>query len=410
MALTLGWLSAAFFIALVAFEELHRQVDAISIVGPALGLMDLPDEFRWVLVAAPLAAPLAAAAAWVLFAAQRGHPARALLTVLVIALSLGSLIQDAIDDMLINSLLVSSLGFPAGPWGLWWIFEEGAEFMAAAALGTIFIEMLAARPGALPIAPVSRRVRMAALAVTVGLLAVSAFPLVTHRVHQGDSWETVAPWSYAGPIALVEQRFRANQDNLRRIDVWAFAGGGAAGEAAEIFARLTPAGSDRPIRESRAEVHGARFSNATVAFNFEPILHSSGKLYTLAIGVLSGPRPHVFLGLTNADPIPEGAAMISGSPTRYADDLAMRTAWSGRFIDGLYPRDQRHWGLIGEVILNIFLWVLLVVIAWAGLSGRRPRFWRSFVLPSVLASALITTVIISVTLAFLAVLSPTQLS
>ena len=63
-----------------------------------------------------------------------------------------------------------------------------------------------------------------------------------------------------------------NQDNLRRIDVWAFAGGGAAGEAAEIFARLTPAGSDRPIRESRAEVHGARFSNATVAFNFEPIL------------------------------------------------------------------------------------------------------------------------------------------
>ena len=57
------------------------------------------------------------------------------------------------------------------------------------------------------------------------------------------------------------------------------------------------------------------------------------------MGVLSGPTPYVFLGLTGGDVIPEGAAVVSGAPTRYADDLAMRTTWSGRFIEGLIPRD-----------------------------------------------------------------------
>ena len=148
----------------------------------------------------------------------------------------------------------------------------------------------------------------------------------------------------------------------------------------------------------------------TVSFDFAPIPDSSGKVYTLAVGVLSGPTPYVFLGLTGGDAIPEGTAKVSGSPTRHADDLAMRTAWSGRFIDGLYPRDQRHWGLIGEVILNIFLWVLLVVVTWSGLSGRRPRFWQRFVWPSVLTSALVTACIVGVTLAVLAVRLPAQLA
>ena len=241
------------------------------------------------------------------------------------------------------------------------------------------------------------------------LLAAATFPLLTTRhVHEGDGLETVAPWSYTGPVSLVEQQFRATHDNLRRIDVWAYVDG-VPGAAAEIFARLTLAGSDQPLRESRAEVRGAPFSNATAAFHFEPIPDSSGTLYTLAVGVLSGPTPYVFLGLTGGDVIPEGTAVVSGAPTRYADDIAMRAFGDVRGIEWLIPRDSRHWVRIGETTLHIFLWVLLVVVAWTGVSGRRPRFWRRFVWPSVLTSALITAGILVITLAFFAVLSPTRL-
>ena len=410
---TLGWVSAALFIVLVAVWELHQWVDVVEFVAPALGMEELSPSLRWVLVAAPLAAPLAAAAGWVLFTSQRGHPARVLLTLLVVVLALTALINEALHDTLLYHLATIWLGFPTHGTGLKLQIEEGSELMAAAALGVILIETLTARPSAVPDAP-GRRCRSpgrraAALAVTVVLLAASAFPLLTHRVHQGDGWGTVAPWSYAGPISLVEQQFRAEQDGLRRIDVWAYVDG-APGEAAEIFARLMPEGSEAPIRESRAVVHGVRFSNATAAFHFEPIPDSGGALYTLAVGVLSGPTPYVFLGLTGRDVIREGAAVVNGAPTRYADDLAMRASWRVRLIEGLIPPDPRHWLLIGEGVMNIFLWVFLVVATWAGLSGRRPQFWRTFVQPSARTSALITAGIIIVTLAFLGVLWPTRLA
>ena len=341
----LGWLSAAFFIGLVAFEELHRQVDVGSFIAPLLGLKELDERYRWVLVAAPLAVPPAAAAGWVLLSAQRGHPARALLTVLALALALNGLLLDGRSShLLVYGALVDSFGFPPAPTGFYEVFEEGAEQMAAAALAVVLVEMLAARPGAAADATGSRRRLAVALAVSAALLAVSAFPLASHRVLKGDGWETDAPWSYAGPIALVEQPFQANQDYLRRIDVWAYVDGGASDTPAEIFARLTPEGSDRPIRESRAEVHGARHSDATVSFHFEPIPESSGKRYTLTVGLLSGPRPFVFLGLNPGDAIPEGDATVNGEPTPFANDLALRTAWSGRFIDGMYPRDLRSLG------------------------------------------------------------------
>ena len=179
---------------------------------------------------------------------------------------------------------------------------------------------------------------------------------------------------------------------------------------AEIFVRLTPEGSDQPIRESRAKVRGARHSDATVSFHFEPIPDSSGKRYTLTVGLLSGPRPFVFLGLTRGDVIPEGAALVNGEPTRFANDLALRTAWSGRFIDGMFPHDPRLWGLIGEVIFTLFLWVFVVVLAWIRLSGPWPRFGRRVVWPTALISALVTADIIIVTLAYIAVRSPTQLA
>ena len=156
----------------------------------------------------------------------------------------------------------------------------------------------------------------------MALLAASGFPLLTNA--------HVLPGHPRGgpPVVLHGSRsrwsssaFRADHDYLTRIDVWAEIDGGA---SAEIFARVTPEGSDRPVRESRAEVRAARFSNATVAFHFEPIPDSGGTLYTLAVGVLSGPMPYVFLGLTGDDVTREGAAVVNGAPTRYADDLAMR--------------------------------------------------------------------------------------
>ena len=408
----LGWLSAAFFVALVAFEESHPQVDIGSFIAPLLGLKELEERFRWVLVAAPLAVAPGAAAAWVLLSAQRGHPARALLTVLALAVALIGLLLDATSgDLLLYRELGERLDFPPAPKGLYEVFEEGSEQMAAAALVVVFVEMLAAGPGVSPIATGNRRRVVVAFSVTIGLLAASTCPLTSQRVHKGDGWETGAPWSYAGPIAVVKQQFQANQDYLSRIDVWAYRQGGPAGATAEIFARLTPLdGSDRPIRESRAEVRGTRFSNATVALNFEPIPQSSGQLYELTVGVLSGETPYVFLGLTSGETFPESNALVNGAPTHFGDDLAIRTAWIGRFVDGLYPRDVRYWGLFAEIMLNIFLWVLLVVVAWAGVSGHRPYFARRFVWPSVLSSALITADILIVTLTILAIRSPENLA
>ena len=118
----------------------------------------------------------------------------------------------------------------------------------------------------------------------------------------------------------------------------------------------------------------------------------------------------MFLGLTRGDVIPGGAAVVNGEATPFADDLAMRTAWSGRFIDGMYPRDLRLWGLIGEVIFNVFLWVLAVVLAATRLSGPWPRFGRRVVWPSVLISALVTAGIVLVTFAYIALRSPIQLA
>ena len=398
-----GWLSVAILAALVALEEglsvkdmLAEDMSWVDAVTP--GPNKLPPNTRWLVAAAPLCAPLLAAAGWVFHIEQRGHPAMRLLTLLVAILLVEAVAQDAYN--------VLSIGI--GAWQH--LMEEAAQIVGAAALVVILVEMLAVRPSAHDVCQIRTRERWVVTAVGAALLAASALPLVAHRAHPGDGWDTVAPWSYTGPITLVEQRFRAHRDNLSRIDVWAYADGGPPGRAAEIFARLTPEGVDAPIRESRAEARGARFSTATVAFKFEPIPDSNGKVYTLAVGVLGRAPPYVFLGMTGSDLIPEGAAIVSGAATRYGDDLAMRTAWIGRLIDGLYPRDPHHWGLIAEVVLHLCLWVFLVVATWAGLSGSRPRFWRRFVWPALVASALVTAGVVGLILTFLTPRLPTVLA
>lgn len=95
--------------------------------------------------------------------------------------------------------------------------------------------------------------------------------------------------------------------------------------------------------------------------------------------------------------------MVSGAATRFGDNLAKRTAWSGHFING---QDPRYRFLIGEVIVNIFLWVFLIVAAGAGLSGTRPQFWRRFVWPTALHNAVVMVGVVCVILVFHALWSP----
>ena len=112
---------------------------------------------------------------------------------------------------------------------------------------------------------------------------------------EDERWVRDPARLYAGPVSLIEQQFRVNRDHLTRVEVWAFVDGDV-DSTAEIFARLTPVGSaDGPIRESRAEVQHEQWSHKTVDFHFEPILDSGGTLYTLAVGVLSGPTPQCSL-------------------------------------------------------------------------------------------------------------------
>lgn len=382
------------------------------------------------MVAAPLAAPFVVASLYVLAAASRGHPTRTLLTTLALGSALVGLLLDAISgDLLIYRALVELAGFPAGPVWLYEVFEESAEQMAAAALAVVLLDMLA--PSNARGIPTTHR-RAVPLVMTVVLLAVCAVPLKGPHVLESDryvhTWVfgvgqsapgrpsldatklvRIRPQFYAGPLTLVEQPFRTDHDHLTRIDVWAYVDGGATGATSHMFARLTPGDSDRPIRESRAEVRGSRFSDAAVTFDFEPIPDSGGTRYTLAVGVLNGPQPYVHVGLTDGDLIPEGAASINGAPTRYANDLAMRTYRIGRFVEALAPQDPRHWWLYVEALLYVALWVLMAVIAWTGLPTARRHFWRGVALPAVGTSVLVTVVVLILVVAGLALGSPTRL-
>lgn len=401
----LGWASLALIAALIALEEavcLKTRIEQPAAgfdLAAIPGLDFVPAQARWLVVVVPLLAVPLAAAGWVLVTSQRGHPMRALFAVVAAILLLGAIALDPIE-------------FPGVPPAWQRLFEEGSEVMAAATLAVVLLEMRAEQPATVSRSLGSRlgpRRRAAALALAMALLGALGFLLSTPHIYYEDiRAERDRPWSYSGPVSLVEQRFRANHDHLTRIHVWAYVDG--ADGAAEIFARLHPVdGSDSPIRESRAEVTGVRFSDSIVEFQFEPIVDSGGELFSLTVGVLSGPTPYVFLGLTGVGALHEGAAIVSGVPTRHNDALAMRTFRVGRLAEELLFGDSLTWLLIGEAIRNIFLWVFLVTAAWPGISGRRPRFWRNFAGPAAFTSALITAGIFVATLAFIVVGSSTRL-
>ena len=393
----IGWACLGVFAALVAIEELAGLKDTDAAVEALEHLTSfapewLPEDARWLAVVAPLATPLAAAAGWALYTSQRPHPVRAFLTVLAVGLLLGVLIIDGLDP------------FYDWPTRVWMRFiEESSELLAGALLVVILAETLPNRTRSIPagrVLSMGRASRRAAVGFSLALLAASGPSLLGH--HEWDDEELVHPDFYSGPVALVTQTFQANQDNLMRIGTWAFADGG--GAVAQVFARLMREGEDQPIRESRTEVRGDRSTPVAIDFSFEPIPHSKGQRYTLDIGILGGPTPYVFLGLTGGESKPDGELTINGVPSRYANGLAMRTGASVRGIplirEMLERAPQRLWQIAGVAIVTA-LWVLAVAAAWSGLSGDRPRFWREVVWDAARIVCLVTVGVAALGIAFL---------
>ena len=129
------------------------------------------------------------------------------------------------------------------------------------------------------------------------------------------------------------------------------------------------------------------------------------------MGVLSGELPYVFLGLTSGDVIPEGAAVVSGASTPHGADLAIRTAWVGRYHDVVRSLlDPQRIVLIVEAIVLIFVGLFAVAAAWRGLAGSQTHFWRGSIWPPAATSALIVAGMVIVTLSILAMDAPTRLA
>lgn len=398
----IGWACLGILAALVAIEELAGLKDTDAAVAAVDRLTSflpgwLPKDARWLAVLAPLIAPLALAAGWVLYTSQRRHPVRALLTVLAAVLLIGAQISDGLDPL---------YDWPMRVW--MWLVEEGSEVLAGALLVVILAETLLDQTRSIPadrVLGAGRAGRWAAVGVSMALLAASG-PALLAQYDWADE-APVRPHFFTGPVALTTQTFRANRDGLTQIGTWAFAEGGN-GSAAEVFARLLPADADEPLRESRTVVRGDRLNPVTIDFDFEPVPHSQGRRYTLAIGVLGGPLPHVFLGLTGDDYKPDGELTINGVPSRYLSDLAMRTSArvSGiRLVREMLERTPQRLLLIAGVAMVMALWVFAVAAAWGGLSGDRPRFWREVVWDAARSGVLVTAGIAALGIALLPILA-----
>ncbi len=388
----IGWVSVAGSAVSIAFIDLSERIDLESLIlGETLPL-------AWRAVVASAAALLLAPGSYVFWVSQRGHPARALLTALAFMLAVGSFVRDHLTKIYV---------------GNWWNYdylsnflEETWEFLAVLIVIVVFIDMSTARhrlsvgDSTLDRQAVGRRWMwiVSAMAVTpLLLLSIYATNLYVERmdmVFEGKIIGSGLPRSYTGPISLVEQGFQVDQDNISRIKVWSYVDGGAEGEAAEVFARLTPTGSNQAIRESRAEVRGSRFSNTSVDFAFEPIPESGGKVYTLTIGVLGDSRPWVFLGLADGDLNPEGAAIVSGEPEQHGSALAMTTYWTGRaFLThmGGADSDPRRIAFAVDLAVTTFLWIFAAFATERGISGCQPRFWNGYVVDTLWRSLLVTS-------------------
>jgi hypothetical protein len=388
----LGWLSVALFASVVAFEEIAGLKDAlgraewVTTLLESVRLSDLPGQIRWAAVVAPFAAPLAVAAAWVLYASLRRHPALALLTVLAVALGVSAVLHDGL----------AHLYGTTGPWLL--VLDDGSEFMASAILTVVLVETIAARHSKRPADPESpggRYRRWATGGLLVALVGVSIPALLAEWEWEEAGW--ARPLHYAGPISQLEQSVQTHVGQLSHLEIWSHVdGGNGAPATAEIRPRLISR-EGGPVIWGTATVSGTRDAPDVSVITFEPIPDSAGKHYDLVI--LADVSPRVSLGLTGGGAGIDGAVV---NDVQHERKLAIGThvRLSGAGIIGdLLTRDPRRLFVVGEVVATLFLWIFAVTATWRGLAGRQPHFWRRCVWPPARRSALITVGLLVITLA-----------
>jgi len=393
----IGWLSVAGSAFVVVVVDLSELVDLGNILtGRAI-------EVGWLFAITILVAPVLASGALVFWASQLGHPVRVVLTGLVFILGGGSIVRDILTRF-----------YSGTSWDRDYLtnyLEEAWELLGVIIVIVLLLNLSFGKPElsmsklGRPSQAISGRFLWGSLAVSSGLLillAIYASNLYIKRmdvVFEGESLGRGAPHSFTGPVTLVEQQFSMRHDNLSQISLWGYIDGGAEGETAEVFARLRAAGSDQLVRESRAEVFGSRLENTSVVFEFEPIPDSGGEMYSLSVGVLGGPEPWVFLGLTGAGAKSDSAVKISGERSRFGDVLAMTTYWTGRaFLThmGGADSDPRRIVFAVDLAITTFLWVFAVLATERGISGHQAGLWSRDLTEALWRSVMVTTGIATV--------------
>ena len=339
-----GWSSFAFLAAATALLETNdsyrNQLDG------TIPIDEIAPHFHWMILAAPMALPLIAIAAYVLWKVVGLNPTLRILAGISVLLGFAAVVRDSFFYL---------YDAERSAWPLF--LEDGSEVMSSA----ILVAILAGSLGCL--SPFTGRQpwgRYLALGVALTLLAGTLASLPNYKY----AWGSGLPDSYTGPISLVEQDIAVHHPFLSRVDVWSFVSVGSA-EQADIFMRLTPQGEEHPVRESAASVRSTDWSEEPVTFTFAPLAESRGRVYRLSVGVLGPPSALVYLGLTGNDPIPESSVIINGEPTRWANDLSMYGHWEGRgariLVDAIRYKPT-HLVLLIDLVLTASLWILAVIL------------------------------------------------
>ena len=335
----LGWISVGIIALAVAIAEARDFKDEISAF-----LVPEAEATTWMLIFAPLVLPFLFLAARTLWSEARSLTQRTLL------ISAGFLVAIS---------LVLDVSMP--PIG---VAEEGSELMASLMLIAVLLSVLSW----VPLVPNFISWRLVALAAILVALPIGVFDSQEHIIRVAGGVED-KPEIHHGPMSLVSQTLRIERDHLSRIDVWAESTGGAA----ELFLRLGPPGHP-PIRESRAVTRHPRWSNQAVTFDFAPIPASREKTYEVVIGSLHA-NPHVFVGLSTDDPIPESVVQINRSSDPWENDLALRLHTPGRGLRWVMTvvQDRGRADVLRIIeVLAVWLWIM-VALLWLYSSTAASR-------------------------------------
>ncbi len=350
-----GWICCALIAGAVAAGEFNdRRLD----LGSGTIFSAVNANYRFWLIVGPIALPLLLGSGWVIWLKIRSSTTLRVLGGCFVLFGLIAIARDAFQGR------YESIYDYQDEFYHWIVTIEDGYELIMSAIVVVILASPAHGLGRSALSPI--RSFQVSAGIVLGCSVALLFP--TYLVAD-PGWRADHPQSYTGPITVVEQVIRVERAWLSELEVWAFVEGGA---EAKLFARITSAGGGSPIRESSAEVSHKRWSNGTVRFRFVPIPDSDGQDYDIAIGSLSGPTPWVFLGLAGGDPNSYSSVRISGMPTTYENDLALRSYWKGRgisvFLDAVKSNPMLL-GLAADVVVSFALWlwvVMLVPWRWRG--------------------------------------------